>query len=488
MAGVSGKLDIPLRSAGDTHFDLVAIGSGFGSLFFLEPYLSRRPRARALILERGRYRSHEWQLEHMQNSSIAADDTYRRPDGQKPWIFTIGFGGGMNCWYATTPRLHPNDFSLFTKYGVGADWPLSYDDLEPWYVAAERRMNVSGGPEMARVLPRSEDFPQPPHRGSAIDRVMQRAQPEHHFPVAAARARLPTATRSSCCASFRCHLCPVDATFTAENGFRDLVAHDGLSVELDAEVTRLEHRGGSVIAAVYEQGGREHVVTGDLFVLGANAIHSPAILLRSGMDHAHTGRGLHEQIGYSIEVLLDGLDNFDGSTITTGLNYMLYDGLFRKDHGGALVFFENRWQHNLRKEFGRWRQTLPLLVTVEDLPQETNRVTVDDDGLPRVDHGGVSDYGMRGVDASQERLERLLAPLPVEEVIFRGMRSTEAHLQGTLRMGHDAQMSVVDADQIHHRFRNLVVVGSSVFPSCSCANPSLTVAALSMRAAGRILS
>jgi choline dehydrogenase-like flavoprotein len=289
-----------------------------------------------------------------------------------------------------------------------------------------------------------------------------------------------------CCASFRCHLCPVDAKFTAENGFQDLFLHPGLNVELDAEVTHLHHQGANVTAAVYAKGGRERRVSGDLFVLGANAIHSPAILLRSGIDHPLTGCGLHEQIGYAVEVLLDGLDNFGGSTITTGLNYSLYDTPSRKDQGGALIFFENRWQHNLRKEFGRWRQTLPLLVNVEDLPQDANRVTVDGDGIPSVDHGGVSEYGKRGVAASRRELERVLAPLPIEEVVFRGMRETEAHLQGTLRMGNDPGTSVVDGNQIHHDLRNLVVVGSAVFPTCSCANPSLTVAALSLRAAGRI--
>jgi choline dehydrogenase-like flavoprotein len=341
---IDGMGMLSLQSSDETHFDLVVVGSGFGSLFFLDGYVTRRPNSRILLLERGPYRSHVWQLEQMQNSAIAADTTFRGRKRQKPWKFTIGLGGGLNCWYATTPRLHPNDFHLRSRYGIGRDWPLSYDELEPYYVAAERRMSVSGAQEMAQVLPRSEAFPQPPHRGSAIDRVMRQAQPEYHFPVATARARVATETRSMCCASFRCHLCPVDAKFTAENGFQDLFSHPGLNVELDAEVTHLDHEGTSVTAAVYQRQGRERRVTGDLFVLGANAIHSPAILLRSGIDHPLTGRGLHEQIGYAVEVLLDGLDNFGGSTITTGLNYSLYDAPFRRYQGGALIFFENRWQ------------------------------------------------------------------------------------------------------------------------------------------------
>ena len=85
--------------------------------------------------------------------------------------------------------------------------------------------------------------------------------------------------------------------------------------------------------------------------------------------------------------------------------------------------------------------------------------------------------------AARRKLPDLLAPLPVEQIIDRGIRRTESHLQGTLRMGNDPSTSVVDAGLVHHQLRNLVVVGTSTFPTCSCANPSLTAAALSLRAA-----
>ncbi|MBZ9887813.1 GMC family oxidoreductase [Mesorhizobium sp. BR1-1-3] len=79
-----------------------------------------------------------------------------------------------------------------------------------------------------------------------------------------------------------------------------------------------------------------------------------------------------------------------------------------------------------------------------------------------------------------------ISPLPVEKLFDRGIRPTESHVQGTLRMGTGPADSVVDSGMIHHQLRNLVVVGTSTYPSCSCANPSLTAAALSLRAASRI--
>jgi choline dehydrogenase-like flavoprotein len=465
------------------HFDLVVVGSGFGSLFFVEGFLTQRPAARVLILERGRLNDHAWQLQHQANSDIDPQQTYRRSQDHKIWNFTIGVGGGTNCWYGQTPRLHPSDFRTHSRYGVAQDWPLTYKELEPYYVRAEWKMSVAGSPSMERILPRSQPFPLPEHKLTSIDEIMQRAQPEFHFPIATARASVPTEQRAACCASARCSLCPVNAKFTFENGFGNLRGHPRVQIRTGCEVRQFDAANGIARAAVYIHDGREQRVSGDLFVLGANAIHSPAILLRSGIDHPLTGVGIHEQAGYGVEVMLDGIDGLDGGTITTALNYSLYDGDFRREYGGALIYFENRWPFGLRKEYGRWRQIAPLVVAVEDLPQNDNRVTVDSDGMPRVSHVRISPYAQEGIERSRAAIEKVLAPLPVESIEFRGTRPTESHIQGSLRMGVNRTDSVVDARQVHHDVRNLVVVGSSVFPSCSCANPSLTVAALSLRSA-----
>lgn len=463
-------------------FDLVVVGSGFGSAFYLQRILQRRASAKILVLEWGKHRPHDVQIEQGRSSDTDPRSTYLT-ESKKPWNFTIGLGGGTNCWFGQTPRFHPSDFALRSRYGVGADWPLNYEELEPYYVSAERIMSVSGDPNMAVMFPRSASFPQPPHRFTAPDRLMVKAQPGQHFGMPTARARISTPGRSACCASFRCSLCPVDAKFTLNNGLMDIFTNDAVSLALNAKVERFETIGSTVRAVVFTANGKEVRVTGDRFVLGANAIHSPAILHRSGMADALTGAGLHESYGCHVEVLLDGLDSLDGSTITTGLNFGLYDGQHRRDVGAALVYFENRWTHGLRAIPGRYRQTLPLMVVTEELVEDKNKVTVDSSGTPVITYSGPSDYAVRGQKRALAKLPKLLAPLPVEDIVFRSQRPTESHLQGTLRMGSDPMSSVVDAKQVHHRFRNLTVVGTSVFSTCSCANPSLTAAALSLRAA-----
>jgi len=316
---------------------------------------------------------------------------------------------------------------------------------------------------------------------------MKAAQPDRHFVLPTGRARVPTPTRPACCASFRCQICPSGAKFTANNGLTHLFDHPAVSVALKSRVTHFDHAQGRVRAVHFTSEGRDHRVSADLFVLGANAIHSPAILLRSGMDHPLTGRGLHESYGAHVEAYLDGVDNFDGSTIQTGVNYGLYDGPFRAQYGAALVSFSNVWSHGLRRERGRWRQTAPIVITAEDLLEDRNWVGVGPDGKPVVHYQGASEYAKLGLKKAVEKLPALLAPLPVERIVFHGIRSTESHLQGTLRMGADPATSVVDAGQLHHRWRNLAVVGTSVFPTSSCSAPSLTAAALSLRAARRLL-
>lgn len=473
---------IPAAERAD-RYDLIVIGSGFGSLFFAHRALQRKPDLRILVLEWGDRRDHKWQFENGLNSSIDPKSTFDET-GSKVWNFTIGYGGGTNCWYGQTPRLHPNDFRTKSAYGVGEDWPISYEQLESFYCDAEDLMTISGPADMDAVFPRSRPYPQPPHRFSSPDEIMKAGQPDMHFNLPTARARFATAQRPMCCSKARCTICPVDAKFTANNGLRDL--EERVDIVTGARVLSIETEGGVARRVVFETDGREETASGETFVLGANAIHSPAILLASGFDDPLTGVGLNEQMGGEFEVLLDGVDNFDGSTITTAINMSIYDGAFRREHAGALLYFENRWKHGLRIEPGRLRQTLPIVFAVENPPNPESRIEPDPTGKPVVSYAGETEYCRKGFEAVRQTIKTIVAPLPVEDVVWRGYRPTESHLHGSLRMGATPEASVVDGGQVHHRVRNLVVVGSAVFPTCPAANPSLTVAALSLHAAERM--
>lgn len=465
-------------------YDVVIGGTGFGSLFFLEGYLRRHPRARVILLEWGEHRSHDWQVEHQTNSTLDDSETYRGKPGEKPWNFTIGYGGGTNCWWANTPRLHPTDFRLRSTYGVGMDWPISYDDLEPYYIEAEEIMRIAGPDDIGAVYPRSRPYPQPHHNLTTVDRLMKARTPEHHFAVPTARLRQAVDGRGPCCNTANCRFCPTEAKFTALNSFGPLVDRDNVHVLTGARVLTVDLEGGVARGVTVSIGGRERRVSGDLVAIGCNAIHSPFILMRSGLRHPALGRYLHEKHVITFEVLLDGLDHFDGGIPTTGLNTMLLDGEHRRDTAGALGYFMNNYRRDgFRPVYNRWRQTLPLEYFVEDIPLESNGVIDDGGDTPLVSHASRSEYCMRGVERVIARLPEVLAALPVEDVIRRPDLPTGSHLQGTCRMGSDPETSIVDGGLVHHQVRNLMVLGTAVWPTCGMSNPSLTAAALSLRAA-----
>lgn len=472
----------------DSTHDLILVGTGFASSFFLAEYLEHAaPDESILVLERGERKSHAWQLRERRSSPIDPATTFFRAGlPEKTWNFTVGFGGGSSCWWACTPRFLPSDFELFSRYGVGRDWPLGYDDLEEHYQKAEELMQISGPP--VSPFPRSRPYPQRPHRLSDPDELLRQAYPEHYFPQPTARAREPTGRRGVCCSNGVCHLCPVDAKFTIENSLADVYDDPRVSLLLEAEVDRVETTAGRATGVAFRWAGEEVHANGDLVALGAGGLFNPAILLRSEIPHPLLGRRLNEQTSFNVHVDLDGVDNFQGSTVITGHGYMLYDGPHRSLHGACLIEGWNQPEH-LRWEPGRSRQLMRLKMIVEDLPQESNFVTLSSDRphLPVAVWRGFSDYARRAITAAERALPELLSPLPVEAVTVEKIEGgTEAHILGTTVMGSDPESSVIDRDLVHHRFRNLLVLGGGAFPTSSPANPTLTICALSLRSARQL--
>jgi choline dehydrogenase-like flavoprotein len=471
-------------------FDLVLVGSSFASSFFLHRYLQLASSSvRVLVLERGENRDHRWHLVHRDELIREAAESYDGRDSSKPWVFRLAFGGSSNCWWACAPRLLPEDFRLRSTYGVGRDWPISYDDLEEYYCDAEQLMAVSG-PADGSPYPRSRPYPQPPHRFSAPDREFKRRFPTSFFQQPAARpSRALESGRPRCCANGVCSRCPIDSKFTILNSLSDLYRDPRVTLLTGATALDIDVASGCVTGVRYRHAGAEHVASADLVALGANALFNPFLLLRSGIVDGRAGEGLVEQTSRDVLVDLRGIDNFQGSTSITGLGYMLYSGDHRRRHAAALM---ESWNVPLlRDERGKWRQRIQLTFIFEDLPQRANRVTTGSDPTrPVVQYGAHSDYTTRAIAALESELPDILAALPVEryEIVAPDRPRSEGHNLGTTCMGHDPATSVVDPDLVHHRIRNLLVLGGSVFPTISPANPTLTICALSLRAADRLMT
>jgi len=470
-------------------YDAIIVGTSFSGAFFLKRYLERSPaNVRVLVLERGQMHTHKWQLEQGRgelNRTTSRSFVNRTPE--KRWTFLQTFGGSSNCWYACTPRMLPDDFRLRSRFGVGADWPVQYDELEPYYCEAEEVMSVAGDSDHA-PYPRSRPYPLPPHRLTDVDRAFKKAYPDQLFVQPAARPTRATKNRPQCCANTTCGICPIDSKFTVLNELSHLFEDPRVTLELGAAVQAVDVQGGRVATGVrYLKDGAEHAVRGDLVVLGANAIFNPHILLRSGFTHPELGRGLGEQVGTEVILHLDGVDNYNGSTWVIGHWYGLHGPEARGQRAAAIVELGN--MPKLREERGKWRQIAYLRVIYEDLRQSGNRVIVNAarPEKPEVIYTGHSAYAQRGLDSLGAELERRLAPLPVEEMFLRPKPfETEAHIMGTTVMGNDPATSIVDRYSVHHGVRNLIVLGSGVFPTMAPANPTLTITALALRAADHV--
>lgn len=473
-------------------WDLVVVGTGFASTFFLAEYLRHAPAtARVLVVERGERRSHAWQLENPNALLRAAQDTFVNLTPAKRWGFSVAFGGSSNCWWGLTPRFLPADLRAQSRGGLDADWPLTYEDLEPYYARAEAAMVVAG-PEATPLIPRSAPYPQPAHRLTTPDRALAAAWPERFWAAPSARPTAPTERRPLCCGSGNCGLCPVDAKLTVMNELDAPYADPRVTLRTGVEAVAVDHTAGVATALRVRPSapaGPEETVRAELFALGANAAFNAHLLLRSGLDDDVVGRGLNEQFGLEAVVLLDGMDGLDGGTATTGHGYWFYADVDRTSAAGVLV---ETWSRPfLRPERGRWRQVMQLKLIADDLRWADNRVTLDPAApeRPVFSHSGPSDYTRAGLQRAVEGLGAVLAPLPVEEVRFaREPTRTENHVLGTAPMGADPATSVVDADLVHHRVRNLLVLGGSAFPTCPPANPTLTLSALSLRAAERLMT
>lgn len=216
---------------------------------------------------------------------------------------------------------------------------------------------------------------------------------------------------------------------------------------------------------------------------------NPVLLEMSGIEHRELGRGLLEQMAIRADVLLDGLNGFQGSTYLTGHGYQLYGGPHRRERAAALI--ETRNKPELRMERGKWRQILRMKFVFEDLRQTQNRViaTGNPEQPAKADWHDYSEYAKRGLAGLRGELPKVLRGLPVEDVrIHTRIEASEAHIIGTVPFGLDPANSVVDADLVHHSVRNLAVLGSSAYPTAPPANPTLTLSALSLRSARRIFA
>ncbi len=476
-----------------TNYDLVVVGTGFASSFFLyKLHKEGKLPKKVLVLERGQIITNDQKRDEIRRGKRRSGINYKEsnqsivnknPD--KSWIFDPNFGGSSNCWMGCTPRFMPNDFQLKTKYGRGFDWPLTYDELEPYYSEAEMVMSIAG-PEVT-PFPKSHKYPLKPQYLTTFDKLLAKKYGELYISQPTARATERTDNRNACCSSSVCDICPVDAKFTISNGLKYLYDIENIELQVGAEVRSLQTEGGSVKGVEYRINGQDHVVKSNLVVLGANAIFNANILLNSGDPNPFVGKGLVEQFGLYGYFYLSDFDNVGGSSVITANGYMLYDTKERSNHGACLI--ESHNGPFIRGEVGKWRHIAKYKFIYEDIPDDKNGIFLNADNpyKPIVHFEGPSDYVLNAMKKLPENVDAIFAGLPVEKYeLDTHFQKTEFHICSSTRMSVNGKNGVVGKNLFHHGYNNLMVLGSSVFPAISPSNPTLTLSALSLMAADKL--
>jgi choline dehydrogenase-like flavoprotein len=491
--------------------DIAIVGSGVCGL--LCAWASLQAGKRVAVLERGALKTHAEQLE---DGRWEADVPGARHNNETasgtppyPWSYVYGVGGSSLHWSGATPRFAATDFRMRSSYGVMVDWPISLEQLLPYYRRAEQALGVAGAPgggaESAGgpALPGARSLPA--HPLSPMDRaVAPHLGPFRPLPQA--RPSRPLQGRPACCGSASCELCPVDARFSALNGLRAVLDHPRLDLREQTVAARLRPAaGGRAIEAIEAiDADREQVaVRAKQYVLAASGFENPAILLRSGLDRPAVGRYLFDHGHTTLTMTLrSDLRPGHGDTLSTGLSEAFREGSFRSQRSAAILSPFNPGASlgplvtagvearsdgdKVRSEaLAQWGCTLPLDVLTEDVPQVRRRVTLasnrDSFGLPlnSIAYPPATRYELAGIERVIQQVRQRLAPLGVREVeAAPGPRG--GHLLGTCRMG-SGEEAVVDAEMRHLDFENLFVAGGSAFPTYSPVHPTLTIAALALR-------
>ena len=451
------------------------------------------------------------------------DNGYLIQGGPYPYPaeYIRGVGGTTWHWAAQAWRVVPGDMQIKTLYDVGVDWPITYEELDPFYQEAEEIWGVSGADNTGS--PRSKPFPmEPVTEPYAMRRIRERLAPTYAVVGnTTGRNSRPYDGRPACCGNNSCQpICPIDAQY--HGGIAIQTAIDaGAKLQINAVVYRIEHDDKGHIVAVhyYDPDKQSHRVTGKTFILAANGIESPKLLLMSasakypnGLANSSgmVGRNLMDHPSTSItfdadEELWLGRGPQSPSSINT-----MRDGEFRKEHAPYRLDFTNisrvnsatdaliangvygaEFEKQLRHRAGF---EMSLKDVLEVLPNPENRISLSDQkdklGLPKPKvNYAIHEYTRKGAMESHKDFTRIAQLMGGTNLRYsaEGIFANNQHITGTMSMGIDPKTSVCDSYGRTHDHDNLFICSTGIMPTSATMNSTLTAAALTLRTAQHIL-
>jgi glucose dehydrogenase len=462
--------------------------------------------------------------------------------------YTRFVGGTTYHWLGTCLRYVPDTFRERTTFDRAVDWPIRYSDLEDWYWEAEKALGVSGDSSEDLGAPRKADqpYPMPAILPTYNDRKVREGTAGLEFEGIPVDFRSTPQARNSvlyqgrppCAGSANCiPICPIQAKYDASVALK-WALNPGLSPSSQqgarsaslltgAVVYRVELDGTSQVSGlrVRYADRSEQTLRAGLYVLAMNAMEIPKVLLYSEAPGAPRGvansSGVvgHYLMDHDVKITYAHLPEphylFRGPLSTSGCE-SLRTGSFRKERASFRIELQNTgtsWAtgspfsnvtnlvsrgytgRKLREQLAWDVSTqIELNALFEPEPDYANCIRpsstlFDPLGIPRPEiHYSVGNYTRAG----------LAAFLQVAQDIYKRLGATDysevpgwygaGHVMGTTRMGSDVDQSCCDSYGRTHDHSNLFLAGSGLFPTVDAANPTLTIAALSLRTAAHIVS
>lgn len=457
-----------------------------------------------------------------------ADYPMNLDDAEVTPIMLAGVGGSSLLYGAQWMRLMPSDFRVKTLDGVADDWPISYDDVAPFYDRVGAFIGVAGMDGDPAYPAFSYNMPPHPITKGGLRMGKALNELDWHWWVGA--NAIPTArfkAMEKCVRWGVCETgCPAGAKASFDLAYWPHATAAGTTLITGARVKEVTLNAQGLADGVdwIDRKGNVHRQRASAVILAANGIGTPRLLLMSqsgkhlnGLSNSSglVGKNLmlhpnNEVIGLYDEPLeswtgpagqpIYSLEFYETDTSRgfyrgSKLNLMPVPGILRFLNDFDGLPFEQRWGksiHDLAKYAGR---VLSWAGNIEDLPEEHNRVTLDDtltdgDGLPapKISYK-ISDNTQKNLDFVLARMADMHKAAAADHVFSHPLwKEAPGHLLGTARMGKDPERSVVNEFGRSHDVKNLFIVDGSVMVTSGAMNPTATITSLALRTAEHILA
>jgi len=514
----------PTKEDLDVHYDVCVVGSGASGATVA--WLFAQAGLSVLVIEQGGHVTEDVSYDDILAESEAAWVRQENGTWDKtgyPWT-TCNVGGGTVFYGGAFFRNRPIDFNPETVLGpadLPLEWPWSYDDLDPYYTAIEYLVGVAGSQETDPTLPRRRvPYPMPAVDRSAEGNLISTGAANlglRPFTTPLAINSRAYRGREQCIADAPCisRKCPVEAKGDAFTRFLVPAIQRGAKLFAGMKACQLlsdRARRASTLETVRVDTGQRYQFSAERFFICGNAIQTAGLLLRSssatypqgiGNSTDMVGRGLCFKLSEYIVGYHQGHTKQDplalsdsgklmgnGAFSTCAVTDYYLDDEAPGGLGGILYEARPERPYRLRSK----EQIVRMEALVPDEPQRTNRIrlaqTKDAFGVPEL----VMDYQAHPRDLArleymirkgEKILEAAGCQLSVREP--SGWALGSSHLHGTCRMGVDPATSVTNPDGRLHDTDNVYIGDGALLPFPSGANPTLTIQAVALRTAHRVL-